>query len=41
MAHQINRAKCIQKSLGLRIAAGYLRNQGVSLELALYILLGA
>ena len=41
MSYQIHRAKRIQNSLGLRVAAGYLRNQGVSLELALYILLGA
>ena len=40
MSYQIHRAKRIQKSLGVRVAAGFLRNQGVSLELALFILLG-
>ena len=33
-----NKARNIQKSLGVRTAAGYLRNQGVSLETALYLL---
>lgn len=32
------RAKSIKSSLGVRVAAGYLRNQGVSLETALYLL---
>ena len=36
----VKRARTIQKSLGLRVAAGYLRNSGISIELALYILLG-
>lgn len=33
-----NKARNIQKSLGVRVAAGYLRNQGVTLETALYLL---
>ena len=33
-----NKARNIKKSLGVRTAAGYLRNQGVSLEAALYLL---
>jgi hypothetical protein len=28
----------IKKSLGVRVAAGYLRNRGVSIETALYLL---
>lgn len=32
------RARNIRASLGVRVAAGYLRNQGVSLETALYLL---
>lgn len=35
----IARAKFIQRTLGTRIAAGYLRNQDVTLEEALDILL--
>lgn len=34
-----HRALIIKKSLGIRRAAGYLRNEGVSLEEALDILL--
>ena len=34
------RAKAIQRTLGVRCAAGYLRNKGYSIEMALYILLG-
>lgn len=34
------RALNIKETLGLRRAAGYLRNQDVSVEEALYILLG-
>lgn len=33
-----NRALIIKRTLGVRKAAGYLRNKGVSLEEALYIL---
>lgn len=33
-----NRALIIKRTLGTRKAAGYLRNQNVSLEEALYIL---
>lgn len=33
-----NKAQNIKNSLGVRVAAGYLRNQGVSLETALYLL---
>lgn len=33
-----NKARNIKKSLGVRVAAGYLRNQGVTLETALYLL---
>lgn len=34
------RARQIAKSLGIRRAAGYLRNQGFSIEAARWILLG-
>lgn len=34
------RARAINKSLGARTAAGYLRNQGVSLEVALFLIVG-
>jgi hypothetical protein len=34
------RAAHIARTLGTRSAAGYLRNQGVSLRLALYVLCG-
>lgn len=30
----------LQRTLGTRVAAGYLRNRGVSLEAARFILLG-
>ncbi len=33
-----NKARNIKNSLGVRTAAGYLRNQGVTLETALYLL---
>ena len=36
----VPRALCIKKSLGVRRAAGYLRNREVSLEDALRILVG-
>ena len=35
-----NRSIAIQKSLGTRTAAGYLRNQGVSLRMTLFSLTG-
>lgn len=35
---QIKRARCIQESLGTRAAAGYLRNNGWSLEGAVAVL---
>lgn len=35
---QIREARTIKRILGLRAAAGYLRNQGVSLEGALSVL---
>ena len=34
----IVRARSIKKSLGTRVAAGFLRNRGVSLNVALYVL---
>jgi len=34
----IVRARSIKKSLGTRVAAGFLRNRGVSLNVALHIL---
>lgn len=37
--NRVERAEAIARSLGVRRAAGYLRNQGVSLEAALWILL--
>lgn len=36
----IERAVYLQRTLGTRCAAGYLRNRGWSLEAALYILCG-
>lgn len=39
--NEIARARAIQKSLGVRYAAGYMRNRGWSVEAARYILLGA
>ena len=36
----IVRAQQIKKSLGTRVAAGFLRNRGVSLNVALHILAG-
>ena len=38
MSNRIIRALNIQRSLGTRVAAGYLRNQGVSLTVALWVL---
>lgn len=35
------RAERMQRSLGTKIAAGYMRNQGYSIETALYLLCGA
>ena len=40
MSKNFSRAKHLVKTLGVRCAAGYLRNRGVSLEAALYVLLG-
>lgn len=40
MDKKIKRARFIKRTLGYRAAAGYLRNQGVSFEAALFILLG-
>ena len=37
----IVRARQIKKSLGTRVAAGFLRNRGVSLNVALHILVGS
>ena len=37
---QIYRAEVIKKTLGVRAAAGYLRNRNFTLEQALVILLG-
>lgn len=34
------RAKIIQRSLGIRFAAGYLRNRNLTLQFALRLLLG-
>lgn len=39
-AKELRKAKNINKSLGLRVAAVYLRNRGYSVECALFILLG-
>ena len=36
----VGRADAIKKSLGIHAAAGYLRNNGHSLEQALFILIG-
>ena len=36
--HRIARAWHIQKTLGTRVAAGYMRNQGFSLQMALLVL---
>ena len=36
----IARARSIKKSLGTRVAAGFLRNRGVSLNVALHVLAG-
>lgn len=35
-----HRALSLKNSLGTRVAAGYLRNRGVSLDEALFILIG-
>ena len=35
----IIRARSIKKSLGTRVAAGFLRNRGVSLNVALHVLM--
>lgn len=37
---QIKKAKSLKNQLGLRSAAGYLRNRGWSVEAAVFILLG-
>lgn len=39
MSKIIKRATQIKKNLGVRSAAGYCRNKGISLEAALWILL--
>lgn len=36
----MKKARNLKKNLGMRVAAGYLRNRGFSLEAALYTLLG-
>lgn len=36
---RLERARIILSSLGVRVAAGYCRNQGLSLEAALWVLL--
>ena len=38
MSNRIVRAINIQRSLGTRVATGYLRNQKVSIEMALWVL---
>jgi hypothetical protein len=38
---EIQKARNIRKSLGLKVAAKYLKNRGWSVEAAVYILLGA
>ena len=37
----LDRAKRIARTLGIRPAAGFMRNRGWSIESALYVLLGA
>lgn len=37
--NRLTRMKVIQASLGIRVAAGYARNSGLSLEAALWVLL--
>lgn len=39
-AHIVKRASIIKKSLGIRVAAGYLRNNRVTFDEAHYLLLG-
>jgi hypothetical protein len=38
--YSVKRAQAIKKSLGVKVAARYLKKRGVSLEMAVYILLG-
>lgn len=38
--HQSTRAKQIQKTLGTRAAAGYLRNKGWHIGLTMFVLTG-
>ena len=38
--YSVKRAQAIKKSLGMKVAARYLKKRGVSLEMAVYILLG-
>jgi hypothetical protein len=38
---EIQKARNIRKSLGLKVAAKYLKNRGWSVEAAVWILLGA
>jgi len=40
MSYSSKRAQHIRKTLGTRVAAAYLRNRGVSIELSFYILFG-
>ena len=40
MTYSVKRAQAIKKSLGMKVAARYLKKRGVSLEMAVYILLG-
>lgn len=37
---QLIKAKFIQRTLGNRVAAGYMRNRGWSVEAAIWVLLG-
>lgn len=36
--HIFNRSLFLKRTLGIRCAAGYLRNRGVSVETAVYLL---
>lgn len=39
--NRVLRAVAITKSLGARVAAGYCRNRGISLAVALYVIAGS
>ena len=39
MKNRVTRARNIARSLGIRVAAGYCRNSGLSLRMALWVLL--